>query len=206
MSIQLSYSTIISKPKVLAVEGKDDQFFFEALAKFLNLTDIQVVAMQGGFPLKAKIASVKNITTFEKTVSSFGVAIDANTDYKATLGSLKNALSSLGLAVPAGCLTSNGNSPKITIMLVPSGATNGMLEDLCLAALQSEPIMECINNYFVCLEKNGKNQRYPSKARIHVYLASLAESDLRLGEAAKNGYIPFNKTEFNDAKTFLKML
>jgi hypothetical protein len=67
------------------------------------------------------------------------VVIDSDKNWMATQSSLRNALKSLGFTAPQMCLTPDGVNPKVTYMLLPAAETNGMLEDLCLNALQSDP-------------------------------------------------------------------
>lgn len=206
MSEKYPKNVVATSPKLIAVEGRDDQSFFESLARHLNLQGIQVVAMEGKFPLKDKIASIKLIPNFGNIVTSLGIVIDADGDWAATFDSLKGALSDAGFAIPESCLVTAEGSPSVTIMLLPCANSPGMLEDLCLMAVNSKPVMECLNRYFKCLSAKGVAQDNPSKAKVHAFLASLKEPDLRLGHAACKGYLPFDDAAFAEAKTFLQAI
>jgi hypothetical protein len=201
-------STIpITKPKAIAVEGKDDQYFFDALLKHLGLKQIQVVPMEGKYPLTDKIEAVKNTSGFSGVIS-FGVAIDADRNYVATFQSVCGALRHSNLLVPTGPLKTakaKGN-PSITVIILPRKNTQGILEDLCLQAVKSDPALPCVNRYFKCLSKRGVTTNNISKAKVHAFLSSRKEPDLRLGEAAMAGCWPFGNPAFKEVKRFLNML
>jgi len=199
-------NVVAKSARLVAVEGRDDQSFFESLARYLNLQGIQVVAMEGKFPLKEKIASIKLIPNFGNVVTSLGVVIDADDNWVTTLESLKGALADAGFAVPTSCSVTAEGSPRVTIMLFPCANTPGMLEDLCLTAVASNPAMDCVNGYFECLSSKEIAQDNLSKAKMHAFLASLKEPDLRVGHAACKGYLPFNDAAFTEAKTFLQSI
>ncbi|MGB5158412.1 hypothetical protein [Desulfobacterium sp. N47] len=52
----------------------------------------------------------------------------------------------------------------------------------------------------------GRPAKDFAKAKARVFLSSRDEPTLRLGEAAKKGDWPFNATEFDRVKEFLKSL
>jgi hypothetical protein len=103
-------------------------------------------------------------------------------------------------------LTKVGTDPSVTIMILPRRNTQGMLEDLCLEAVKPDPATPCMEGYFRCLTRNGITTSNIAKAKIHTFLSSRTRPDLRLGEAALEGYWPFPSSVFDDLKQFLRMI
>ena len=204
--MQISCATLtISQPKVLIVEGKDDANFFEALIKHLNLQSIQVIPINGKQTLKSKIAAIKAIPGFTSKVTSIGLALDADDDCNNAFRSVTNCLRSLGFSIPKEPLQTAGDNPKVSIMLLPSYNTNGMLEDLCLKSIQNDAAMPCLEAFFQCANVKDITQNM-AKAKVHAFLATRAMPDKRLGEAALANYWPFNDPAFNEVKDFVSML
>lgn len=83
-----------------------------------------------------------------------------------------------------------------------------MLEDLCLAAVADDPAMNCVDEYFKCLDVLGSAQKEIAlpKARLHAFLASRERPGLRLGEAAEKNDIPLDSPVFDKVKSFLREL
>lgn len=87
---------------------------------------------------------------------------------------------------------------------MPDNVGPGMLEDLCLRAVQADPAMPCVNDYFQCVQNQANRQpNNISKARVHAWLSSQLEPDLRLGEAAKNNLWPWASPAFDALRQFL---
>jgi len=194
----------ITEPKVLVVEGKDDKNFFEALIEHLGLRNIQVEDIGGKTQLRDRLKALVQTPGFPQ-VTSLGVVRDANNDHDAAFQSVCGALLNAGLRVPERPWITVGGEPKVVVVILPKENENGMLEDLCLEAKISDPAMPCVNQYFECLESQGLDPPINlSKARIHTFLASRRKPDLRLGEAAKKGYWPFEDSAFEEVKTFLQ--
>lgn len=195
----------LTKPKIIAVEGKDDANFFIALIRHMGLDSIQVVEMGGKDPPKDKIRAIKAIPGFS-SVTSLGLALDADDDCGATFDSVCGGLRASGLGVPTAQLQQTTDNPKITVFLLPACDTNGMLEDLCLSSVQTDNAMPCITAMFDCLTTNGITQQNISKAKAHAFLSTRYQPDKRLGEAALSGYWPFDDHVFDEIKTFVSML
>ena len=83
-----------------------------------------------------------------------------------------------------------------------------MLEDLCLAAVADDPAIQCVDEYFICLDQQGISQKeiVIAKARLHAFLASRERPGLRLGEAAEKNDIPLDNPVFEPVTKFLRQL
>ncbi|SRR6266536_3046196 len=87
-------------------------------------------------------------------------------------------------------------------MIFPDGENLGMLEDLCLASLQADQLLECVDNYFGCVQATKESlPRQISKARIHAWLAAQEPPDMRLGIAAQRGFMDWNNALSNGSES-----
>lgn len=196
----------IIKPCVLLVEGKDDRLFFEALNEHLGFHNIQVLDYEGKTNFRPFLKVLTKTPGFIM-VSSLGITRDADMNGHTAFQSVCDALQSIKLPVPDRPLMRAGQNPRVSIMILPQESTSGMLEDLCLKAVMSDPAISCMEKYFQCLIENGltlpNNQ---SKAKVQVFLASRPEAGKRLGEAAAAGYLPWENDAFEQVKNFIRQI
>jgi hypothetical protein len=198
----------IVKPKLLLGEGKEEVRFFNALLAELRITDVQAVEYGGKNQLKDYVEALAQtpVSGFTRLVS-LAVTRDADTDARAAFASVGSALANAGLAVPGSHGLLAGTNPQVGVWILPDGSTPGMLEDLCLAAVQTDPALQCVDEYFQCVQKRaGRQPNNMAKARLHAWLASQTEPDKRLGEAAEKRYWPWNSTAFQPLIKFLQAL
>lgn len=196
---------VLHKPVVLVVEGKDDERFFSAFVKHLGLEDrIQVVESKGRENLPAVLRTVKTQPGFGQ-VRHLVIIRDADDDPDAAFQSVQSALKSAQLPLPRRLLEpTSGTPPLVTVIILPDGNRPGMLEDLCLQSVTSDPALPCVESYFECLRAQGLSlPKQLSKARVHVFLASRETPDLRLGEAAEAGYWLWDAEAFKGIRQFL---
>lgn len=199
--------TAITKPYILLVEGKDDEFFFKALMKNLNLNNIQIFNYDGTPKFRDFLSGFIKTTGFAD-VSSLGITRDADTDYNDSFQSIHDALRAEHLPTPEHSLEpiDDGNGLKVTIMILPGNNMLGMLEDLCLKSVESDPAMPCVVQYFHCLKQKGSMPTNVSKAKVQAFLASRPKAGLLLGQAADKGYWPWENATFEDVKNFLQQI
>jgi hypothetical protein len=142
-------------------------------------------------------------------IVSLGIVRDAERSGNPTdaFRSVCGALRGAGFAVPSQIERFEGSAPKVGILVLPDAARTGMLEDLCLRSVEDDPVMECINSYFDCVEeKSGSLPKNVPKARVQVFLASRPEYVPHLGLAAHKGYWKWNDRAFDHVKQFLSDL
>ncbi|HWG47267.1 MAG TPA: DUF3226 domain-containing protein [Gemmataceae bacterium] len=138
---------------------------------------------------------------------SLAITRDADTDPGGAFASVSAALANVGLAVPGSHGLLAGANPRVGVWILPEGRTAGMLEDLCMAAVQTDLAVPCVDEFFQCVFRRAARQpNNMAKARLHVWLASQTEPDKRLGEAAEKGYWPWNATTFQPLISFLQAL
>jgi hypothetical protein len=198
----------ITKTKLLLGEGKDEVRFFNALFSYLGITDVQVTDYGGKTRLKDYLEAIAQppVTGFTSLVS-LAITRDADADATAAFASACTALANAGLSVPGSHGLFVGSNPQVGVWILPDGATPGMLEDLCLASVQTDLALPCVDEYFQCIQQRaGRQPRNMAKARLHAWLASQDEPVNRLGEAAEKRYWPWNSAAFQPLIQFLQNL
>lgn len=206
----------IEKPNILVVEGKEDQMVFDALIKYMNLQNIQVIPSEGKDNIRKNLMAVMSAPGEE--IKSIAIVRDGDARPKSAFQSVCDALRNAGLPVPEspgkfaiGNVAKGkleGRELRVAVLILPDPDTPGMLEDLCLKAVEeSDQAMPCVAEYFECLSRN--KLPFPqnvAKAKVQVFLASRHEAGLRLGEAAQKGYIPWDAEAFSCVRDFLKRM
>ena len=132
----------IQKTRLLIVEGKDDEAFFDALVNRLGRHDIQVAGIGGKTKLRASLKALVKDPPFQN-VQSLGVIRDADLDPKSAFESVKDALKATGLPTPRKPMSVAKGPPQTSFMILPSIERQGALEDMCLEAVAGEPVMIC---------------------------------------------------------------
>jgi hypothetical protein len=195
----------ITGPKLLLGEGIDEVRFFTALLNRLTIPGIQVLEYGGKTRLKGFLETLPRVTGFVG-LASLAITRDADDDATGAFSSVRDALSSAGLPAPAGHNQPAGSAPRVQVWIMPDGNRPGMLEDLCMAAVQTDPAYPCVEAFFECLRTNACLPGSLAKARAHVWLASRPEPDRRLGEAAERDYWPWDDSAFQPIVNFLRSI
>jgi hypothetical protein len=196
----------ISKPKLLIVEGRDEECFFCALIEHLGKNDIQVAGIGGKDKLRMNLKGLIKDPGFSK-VGSLGIVRDADTDPTAAFQSVRESLRACMLPSPKKPLNPAKGVPRVAVMIIPPHKQQGALEDLCLEAIAEDSALICVDQYFACLDQQKIDQpKSLSKAKVRVFLASREDPTLPLGISAQKGYWPLDSKAFSTVKDFLKSL
>ncbi len=194
---------IIDKTKILAVEGKDEISFFQALLRKLQIDDVQLLDFGGKGKFDLKIKAIPNITGFRNVVS-FGLIRDADDNpAQSAFDSIAMSLKKSNLPVPKIINDFSDTNPKIGIFVMPNNKDSGMLEDLCLNSITDLPVNRCIDDFINCNNEKPKNE---SKSRIQCFLALQNPIANSLGLGALKGHWNFESTTFDDLKLFLQKM
>jgi hypothetical protein len=195
-----------AKPKVIIGEGRDEVNFFEALCDHLHLIDVQV-EQYGGKGQLSRYLREFNVRPGHQNVVALGITRDADASVAPVFQGICGLLHLNGLPAPATAGQIAPGPPRVGVFIMPDNRREGMLEDLCLDAVLSDGAMPCVDDYFRSVSQNTSRQPSPmAKARVHAWLASQADPDLRLGEAAKRDYWPWNTAAFQTLIQFLRGL
>lgn len=188
----------------LLVDGRDAVEFFRAFLAELTLPSIQVQNYGGNNELRGFLKALRNQAGFETIVRSLKIIRDAEVDAGAAFQSVCSALAGANLPVPSRPLAPVGPRPLVNVLILPESAVPGMLESRCLRAVEDDPAMECIEQYFQCVEaRMGRLPRMMPKARVQTFLASRERPGLRLGQAARAGYWPWDSPALQHVRQFL---
>ena len=197
------------EPKQVIVEGNDDVRLFRSLASHLNILNVEVRQYGGSGNLRPFLRTLVTSPGFTG-IRSLAVVADANSSRDSRVQSIQSALSNAELPAPTTPLeiASDGRI-QVAYLVVPHNRETGIIEDVCLDSVKIDPVMECVDRYFECIERSGASgPREPSapKARLHAFLASRDRPDLRLGEAAEAGIWQFEDDAFGPLRQLLKMI
>ncbi len=196
----------ITRPRLLVVEGREEELFFGALIEHLGLQNVQTIPIGGKEQLRRNLKAVVATPGFVEVVS-LGVIRDANAHPDAAFQSVRDALQAVNLPAPKRPLVPVGESPRVAVLILPEVGMPGMLEDLCLRSIVQDPALPCVEQYFQCLQQEGFSlPDNVSKAKVQVFLASRPKVGLRLGEAAQAGYWPWDDPAFEQVKDFLRRI
>ena len=214
------------KPRLLLVEGADDKEFFRKLAEHLGIRDrIYLVNYKGKDNLKNYLMAILQDGHFANR-RHIGIVRDSdyNTNaFDSVISALDTANKNSSkdkFSIPPEALAPSTELPYVSVLPVPLDG-EGSLEDIVLAALQADPIMLCVDDYFDCLTEIGLRiaPNRASKSKLNVFIAGkiadreqAARRDVNrkfLREAvAMTWWRPelWEHESFNDAKAFLQWL
>jgi hypothetical protein len=196
----------LTKPKLLAGEGQDEVSFFEALLAHLQISNVQV-EQYGGKGKLSKYLREFHLRPGQQGVVALGITRDADTSVAQTFQSVCSLLGNANLPAPATAGQIAVGPPRVGVFLMPDNQRPGMLEDLCMDAVQTDGAISCVADFFQCIaQKAGRQPNNMAKARAHAWLASQVEPDRRLGEAAKAGIWPWHDAAFTPLIQFLQAL
>ena len=189
----------IEKPALLIGEGREEELFFCAMVNHLGLSSsIQVTQYGGKNNLQGFLAGLKAQTTFSK-LSALGITRDADQDHVAALNSVKTAVQNSQLP----------NTLHVGTYILPKKDTSGALEALVIEAVSTYPNWPCVEQFMACVSENDQASLSPTemdKRRIHAWLSTLSDPELRLGLAAKKKFIPFDHVAFSPITQFIQSL
>ena len=212
----------ISDPYLLAVEGKDEENFFQKLLAVHGIDRVAIrrYAEHRG-TVRHKLEGLLRFPGFDENVKAYAVVHDADRNAHDTLTSVQNALKDLGAPCPnASGVFASDSLRKVGILILPPDAESGCLEDVCLGTVMEHPVMPCVDAFMECLAssceaKPGAADRdagraffpkHESKARAQAFMAGLYESPHEVGRAAQKGYWPFDAPGIEPIVRFLKEL
>ena len=208
---------------MLLGEGIEEFYFFEELLRQLGRDDVHVDHFGGKVKIREGLAAFAQRPGFSQ-INSLAITRDADflkedalgktTANAAAFESVRSALLKASLPVPdkeaefcSGKFA--GREIRVGVYILPGAGADGMLEDLCLSAIVADPALPCIDEMFECATHQAKRACAPkdaAKARMHAWLATQVRPDLRLGEAAQEGYFDWTVPAFNSLRAFLESL
>jgi len=218
----MSTNKEINKSKLMIVEGTDDEKFFYALLKKLDIKDVQIWNAKTVTDYKKEIRAINCLSSFYK-VEKFIITRDAdNISVKNAFESIQNILKELNLPYPKNNAEFNEKDGlSVGIFILPGNENGTMLEDLCLQTVQDDSKMQCVENFIKCIDSNSEqlsdemskhekrkkcSPKNIAKAKIQTYLAGRYEIVNSLGLGAQKGYWNFEHECLGKLKSFLLKL
>lgn len=204
-----SHGPIASK-KIIAVEGPDDDNFFDALLRRMNITDFDIRFVGGKDEFKNKLPALKNVSGFFNAdgspfVTHLVIIRDENGDNAFT--SVTNILKKEGFTPPKKHGLFSSANPKIGIFIMPGHTVKGtMLEDLCLKTVENHPAMKCVNDFVSCVCKLETKPKNIPKAKAQTFLAAQPVIVNSVGLGAQKKYWDFESPAIDELKQFLSYL
>lgn len=196
----------IKEPIVILVEGKNDEIFLNAFIKHLGIEKIQVISVGSKDNFKNSLPAVlKHINK----IKCLGIIKDAEEDPLISFQSICSILTNNNLSVPSKPLELTGDNPSVIVLIIPHDKP-GSLETLCLDSISNDIILKCVDQYIECLKSvNSGIDKFTEakldKLKLHSFLAA-KKPEIRLGEAAKANFFPFNAEAFKILKIFINKM
>lgn len=191
----------------LLVEGNDQRNFFEAFISHLSITNVQIQNFGGVSQLRDFLEGLVSATGFRETVQSLGIVRDAETSAVGAFQSVQSSLSTAALPVPDSPAERTNTSPAVTVLILPGDNRQGMLETLLCESFADDPVEECIDDFFKCVESlPDVSIERSDKARAHAYLTTKPNPHFSVGVAAKNDYWDLDHSVFSAVRDFLQMI
>lgn len=185
------------KLKLLLAEGVDVHRFLIYACEVYQKSDVQVINFGGINELRLFLKNLSNMENFSK-VKTLVVACDAEINVTSTIDRVKSALNQKDIELPVPTEPfqfQQGDSSKTAFMLFPgpdesNQCQNGTIEDLCLATVSDDPLLNCVNTFLKCAEQNQKDGdilKHPWKSKLYSYLAGKDDhAGKRLSQAARD--------------------
>jgi hypothetical protein len=198
-------SHLITKTKVLVVEGKDEKVFFDAiLRKKLNINDVQTIDVGGKDQFKTRFPVLVKRPGFID-VEKLAIVRDAEDNINGTHGSILDVLRRCGFTPPEKLTEYSDSNPQIGIWIMPDNVNNGMLEDLCLQTVLDHPAMECVNKFMECAFRLTCPPKNPAKSKSLAFLAAMPELVSSVGLGAEKQYWNFDSPRLSQLIKFLEI-
>ena len=199
----------IEKKKLLLVEGKDEENFFNALLNKHNMQDIQVMSSGGKDQFRTMFPRIKIMPEFDN-LDSLAIIQDADTNAYGRFQSICSTLKSSKLKAPQHIEKFTDSVPKIGVFIISDMENKGSLENLCLSTVENSQkiIKECIDPFMNCMDKksNYGKPKNINKARLRAFLSAVEEDTPSLGIAAQKGYWNLSSDKLNSLVSFLKKI
>ncbi len=107
-----SQSTLkpIAAPRVLLVEGNDEDRFFSSLIEKTDLEDIQIIPTGGVQKFQRRLPILKKTPEYN-AVQSVGIVRDADNSFTAAFQSICEILQNNGFSPPSEPINPTGDNP-----------------------------------------------------------------------------------------------
>lgn len=197
--------TALDRPRQLLAEGRAAKVCLEALLRTMGRTDSQVQDFGGIGELRAFLKALVRSPGFRQVVTHVLVLRDAERSPADAFQSVCGAFAAAQLPVPEECAVLTSGRLRSGVFLFPGQGCPGMIEDLFLECVSTDPAIACVDEFIDCVQRRtGVRPTPEQKARVQAFLASRERPGLLLGEAAAKGYWPWETEPMRKLREFLK--
>ena len=201
--------------KLLLVEGKDEDNFFDEFLKKTGIGGIQIIPCGGRDNFQNEFLATIRTPGFVEKVESLALIQDADNSAKAAFNRVYNILRRNEFKPPdkhGEFKEDKKRNLKTGVFIIPDGKNSGMLESLCLSSVKSQHINKCIDSFMDCVDKQPvednsfykKKPKNKDKARLRAFLAAMEKDCPSLGVAAQKSYWDFKSPAFKPLLNFLQ--
>jgi len=195
----------IREKKVLAVEGKDEVNFFDALLKHSRIAGFDIRDVGGKDKFKEMLPVLVKVRGFSD-IEVLVVVRDADNDPDAAFDSVRDVLNGQKLDPPDHMNQFSDGNPRIGVFIMPGNSDTGMLEDLCLKTVEEHPAMECVNAFIDCASGLKYPPKIAAKAKAQAFLAAMPKIVSSVGVGAQKGYWNLDSDELDNLRSFIDNL
>jgi len=202
----------IHKPKLLLVEGREDQKVFKELCAHWSIEGIQIVQMEGIKNLKARLEVLVRDPSF-RNLRTLAIARDADNNAQNAFQSVRDALSKcppLQKSLPSKSGVRGEGRPAITVFVAPDNTSPGNLETMLNKTKAGDSIAACIDEFFGCLGRETDvklSGRHQDKARAYARIAASSNPARSIGHSVQaSGVWDLNHESLAPVKAFLSEL
>lgn len=206
---------LITKKRILLVEGKDEENFFCALLQKLQISDVQIRSVGGKEKFKEAYPSFVKQSGFTK-VHTIGFVRDAEDGraedaFKSICDIIKKFSPSFPVPEKPGEIKEY-NSYKTGVYIMPDCNNPGMLENLCIESVKDTELYNAADEYVCRAEslyegtESGNKKFNKPKAVVQTYLAGTVPIRNNIGLAALQQVWNFSDSAFDGIKKFIQEL
>lgn len=196
---------IIKKEKVIVVEGKDDETFFNKLLDKLNILDVQIIGMEGKNNFKKGFEYIQDLPGFN-VVKRLAIILDADKNYQSTKQSVI-ANTSKALKVSKDPLIFSSSNPSVAYFIMPNNKDKGMLETLCIASQKNSPEIKQVDKFISEVDSDNMIKEKPKnkdKAKAQAYLSIMPKIACGMAYGIVKNYWNLEHPDFQKLINFLK--
>lgn len=192
---------------LLLVEGGDELRLCEAVAGPVTWAGLVAWKAQG----REDLSNLARLATMDPSFGharSVGVLFDMEDDTNTAQSLAQQVLQILGGAPGAPAVHGSlaGQPRKLGIFIAPDGQQTGSIEKLCMQAVRSQQLAQCVNTFVACANSPHPTQALRDKGWLNAYL-SMLPSPLRFYQALSEpqGIDPAHPA-FDPLRAFLQSL
>ena len=148
-SVNTAATFSIKFPKLIIVEGKDEEICFSHWLKRWNLAEIQVLAAGSKTQILQTLQVLRLLPNFS-TLSHLLVIRDADETPTGAFDSVCAALNQAKFAAPPDAWSwqsPQNQDPALCVAILPSISQEGALEELLLQTVASDEVLNLTKNY-----------------------------------------------------------